>query len=83
MVSKLIHATDFFLGAKAFKRDTQAKTSLFEDHSRRIPRVVGEHVVRILLVAFRPEEYEKNRLTRLETKVRYECTFNGCSGVFA
>jgi len=52
------HATDFYTGAEEFKRDTPKRKLLFEDDSRRIPKMVGEHVARVLMVAFNPGEFD-------------------------
>lgn len=51
------HATDFYSGAKEFKRDTPAKEARFEADSKLLPRLVGENVRRILVVAARPKEF--------------------------
>jgi len=51
------HATDFYSGAQEFKRDTPERKTLFAEHSRRVPGMIGRHVTRILVVSFRPEEY--------------------------
>jgi len=53
------HATDFYNGAKEFKRDTPKRQALFEEDSRRIPKMVGQHVERILLVSFKPDEFNQ------------------------
>jgi hypothetical protein len=51
------HATDFYNGAKEFKRNTSERERLFEADSRLIPELIGEHIQRMLLVAFRPAEF--------------------------
>jgi hypothetical protein len=51
------HAADFYPGAQEFKRDTDIKSRLFENQSRRIPHLIGSHVTQVLTVAFRPEEF--------------------------
>lgn len=51
------HATDFYNGAEEFKRDTNRRKLLFEQDSRRIPAMIGQHVYRVLLVAFNPDEF--------------------------
>lgn len=51
------HATDFYNGAKGFKRDTPAKKERFDSDSKHLPKLVGENVQRILVVATRPEEF--------------------------
>lgn len=53
------HATDFYNGCGEFRRDTPKRKQLFADHSMRFPRVLGERVERIFLVAFRPEEFSQ------------------------
>jgi hypothetical protein len=51
------HATDFYPGALEFKRDTQKKMGLFEKDSLRLPTLVAEHLHRVIVVAFRPNEF--------------------------
>jgi hypothetical protein len=51
------HATDFYNGAEEFTRDTSAKKSRFESDSRLLPKIVGENIKRILVVATRPTEF--------------------------
>jgi hypothetical protein len=51
------HATDFYPGALEFKRNTPERLALFEEDSRRIPRMIGDYVSRVLLVSFCPQEY--------------------------
>jgi hypothetical protein len=53
------HATDFYPGAQEFKRDTQALKDLFAEDSRRIPEMIGRHIERILLISFRPDEFDR------------------------
>lgn len=49
------HATDFYSGAKEFKRNTVERKRLFEEDSKRIPRMIGACVQRILIVSFKPD----------------------------
>jgi hypothetical protein len=51
------HATDFYNGAGEFKRDTPSKRERYEKDSKLIPRLVGENVDYILVVAARPDEF--------------------------
>lgn len=51
------HATDFYSGAEEFKRDTPAKKERFDSDSKHLPKLVGENVQRILVVATRPQEF--------------------------
>jgi hypothetical protein len=51
------HATDFYNGAGEFKRDTAIKRDLHLDDSRLIPKLVGENIEYILVVAARPHEF--------------------------
>lgn len=51
------HATDFYNGAGDFKRDTASKRERYEKDSKLIPRLVGENVEYILVVAARPDEF--------------------------
>jgi hypothetical protein len=51
------HATDFYNGAGEFERDTAAKKERFDSDSKLIPRIVGQNIERILVVATRPEEF--------------------------
>ncbi|MGZ7061010.1 MAG: hypothetical protein ACXVJU_17135 [Candidatus Angelobacter sp.] len=51
------HATDFYNGAKEFKRNTSERERLFEADSELIPELIGAHIQRMLLVAFRPAEF--------------------------
>ncbi len=51
------HATDFYNGAGEFKRDTAAKQDRHTSNSKLLPRIVGENIERILVVATRPEEF--------------------------
>ncbi len=53
------HATDFYNGAGEFKRDTPDKKHLFEEDCKRIPKMVGHHLEKILLVSFRPDEFDR------------------------
>ena len=51
------HATDFYPGAKEFNRYGPEPDRLFEEDSRRIPRMIADHVYRIVVVAFKPKEF--------------------------
>ena len=53
------HATDFYNGAGEFKRDTPERRRLFENDSKRIPNLIGRSVKHILIVSFRPEEFDQ------------------------
>jgi hypothetical protein len=52
------HATDFYPGAQEFTRSTPDRKKLFEEDSKRIPKMVGQHVERISLISFKPTEFE-------------------------
>lgn len=51
------HASDFYPGCGEFHRVSPNKQRLFAEDSKRIPRLVGRCIKRILLVSFRPDEY--------------------------
>ncbi|HXT72395.1 MAG TPA: hypothetical protein VN785_00945 [Candidatus Angelobacter sp.] len=51
------HATDFYWGAKWFKRDTPSKQKRFDADCRLIPQLIGENVERIFVVSARPDEF--------------------------
>jgi hypothetical protein len=51
------HSTDFYNGAEEFKRDTPERCDLFDQDSKRIPGMISDHIHNILLVSFRPEEF--------------------------
>lgn len=53
------HATDFYNGAGKFKRDTPEKIERHDADSKLLPRIVGENIERILVVATRPNEFLK------------------------
>ena len=53
------HATDFYPGAQEFSRDTPELQRLFDEDCRRIPVMIGDRVKRILIVSFRPEEFNQ------------------------
>jgi hypothetical protein len=53
------HATDFYNGADEFKRDTPRRKSLYEDHSRAIPKLIGDTATYVLMVAFHPQEFDE------------------------
>jgi hypothetical protein len=55
--AEAFHATDFYGGAKAFKRDSSARQSRYDEDSRHIPKIIGQNVERIFLVSFRPKEF--------------------------
>jgi hypothetical protein len=57
--SPAFHATDFYPGAKQFKRDTPERRLLFARDCQSIPRIIGQNVERVVLVSFRPNEYEE------------------------
>ncbi len=54
---KAFHATDFYSGGGAFKRDTPEKQRRYEEDSRRIPEMIAKAISRILIVSFRPAEF--------------------------
>ena len=62
------HATDFYPGGGEFKRDTPERCKLFEDDSKRIPRMISDYVQNVLLVAFRPEEFNRVASPRWKEK---------------
>jgi hypothetical protein len=62
------HATDFYSGAQEFKRDSQVRKELFEEDSKRIPEMIGRHIQRILLISFRPEEFNRIALPQWKEK---------------
>ncbi len=51
------HSTDFYNGSEAFKRDTDARQQLHDEYSKLIPGMIANHVERISLVAFKPQEF--------------------------
>ena len=51
------HATDFYPGGQEFIRDTPERKHLFEEDSKRIPRMIAEYVQHIELISFRPQEF--------------------------
>jgi hypothetical protein len=55
--AKDFHATDFYSGAKEFKRNTPKRQALFEEDSRRIPQLIAKAITQILVVSFRPAEF--------------------------
>jgi hypothetical protein len=57
--AEAFHAADFYPGAKDFRRDSTRKQELFAKDSKVIPGLVGENVERILVVAARPEEFQR------------------------
>jgi len=63
------HATDFYVGAEQFKRDTPEKERLFRADSKRIPRMIGETIRHVEMVSFRPEEF--NRTASPEWKATF------------
>jgi hypothetical protein len=62
------HATDFYNGAGEFKRDTSNRRALFEEDARRIPKMIGEHIERILLVSFKPDEFNQKASPQWKAK---------------
>jgi hypothetical protein len=50
------HATDFYSGYEEFRRDTPERKELFDQDSKRIPSLIGPHIRKALVVAFRPGE---------------------------
>jgi hypothetical protein len=52
------HACDFYPGAEEFDRSTNERKILFEKDCKRIPGNIAQHVARVVLVAFRPEEFK-------------------------
>jgi hypothetical protein len=57
--AEAFHATDFYTGTKEFKRNTPERQQLFAEDSRRIPKLIGQNVERILLVSFKPDEFSR------------------------
>ena len=55
--AKAFHATDFYPGGGEFKRKTPERQRLYEEDSKRIPVMIGEHVHRVDIMSFRPEEF--------------------------
>jgi hypothetical protein len=53
------HATDFYPGGGEFERKTPERQKRFENDSRNIPRFIGEHIQRALVISFRPEEFNR------------------------
>jgi hypothetical protein len=51
------HATDFYPGAEEFERRISDREKLFQKDCRRIPTIIGEHLHRVTVVAFRPGEF--------------------------
>lgn len=62
------HATDFYPGGGEFKRDTPERCKLFENDSKRIPRMISDYVQNVLLVAFRPQEFNRVASPRWKEK---------------
>ena len=63
------HATDFYSGAKEFVRDSPGRKQLFDEDSRKIPKLIGGHIRRVFFVSFRPEEF--NSVASPEWKQRF------------
>ena len=63
------HATDFYPGAQEFVRDTPQRKQLFAEDAKRIPSMIGDHVQRILMVSFRPDEF--NQLAPPKWKAKF------------
>src|SRR5215469_8944353 len=53
------HSTDFYSGAQGFERETPERQKLFDSDCKRIPAMVGRYAHRILLVSFRPREFNE------------------------
>jgi hypothetical protein len=53
------HAADFYPGAKEFARNTVRRQDMFDSDSKRIPKMVGRHVERIVLISFMPDEFSR------------------------
>ena len=51
------HATDFYGGYREFKRDTSQRQKFFDEDSKRIPAIIGQHIQNVLMVSFRPAEF--------------------------
>jgi hypothetical protein len=51
------HATDFYCGAPPFARNTAERKSRFDDDCRRIPTLIGHHLLCGIAASFRPDEY--------------------------
>jgi hypothetical protein len=51
------HAADFYPGAGEFERLTDTKKALFENDARRLPALIGSHITRLIVVSFRPDEF--------------------------
>lgn len=52
------HATDFYPGGGEFKRNgNPEREEWFQEDCKAIPKIIGEHVSRVVAVAFRPEEF--------------------------
>jgi hypothetical protein len=67
--AKEFHATDFYPGAKEFKRNTPERQALFEKDSRLIPQMIAKAVTQILIVSFRPSELMAVAPARWKEKV--------------
>jgi len=50
-------ATDFYNGAEEFERKESGRESLFRNDCPRIPAMIGGHIHRVSVVAFRPNEF--------------------------
>lgn len=53
------HATDFYNGAGEFERKTPRLEELQKEHSKLIPKIIGENIQRILIVSYKPQEFEQ------------------------
>jgi hypothetical protein len=58
------HATDFYIGAGEFKRDTPEKEKRFHSDSKSIPSLIGQHLYRLEMVSFRPSEFAETASRR-------------------
>jgi hypothetical protein len=66
--AKAFHATDFYPGGGEFKRDTPERLALFNQDSMRIPGMISDHIHSVLLVAFRPAEFNEIASPRWKEK---------------
>lgn len=74
------HATDFYPGGGEFERDNPERQKRFENDSRIVPRLIGEHIERALVISFRPEEF--NQLAPPEWKERFGTSLHSLSVQF-
>lgn len=57
--ARAFHATDFYVGAGAFIRESPEQARRFEEDSRSIPATIGQHATYVLVVSFRPDEVRR------------------------